>query len=79
MKPRRLTSLKIGIMMIFIRISAAVRPTATPTVRPRIDWKVLAIYLILIAVTANFVVMYVVGTSHTGPPILSTLGILYDC
>jgi hypothetical protein len=50
--------------MIFIRISAAVRPS--PTVRPRIDWKVLALYLLLIGVTAFFVGMYVVGTLHTG-------------
>ena len=65
MKPRRfLTSFKIGIMMIFIRISAAVRPSRT--VRPRIDWKVLALYLSLIGVTAFFVGMYVVGTLHTG-------------
>ena len=65
MKPRRfLTSFKIGIMMIFFRISAAVRPSRT--VRPRIDWKVLALYLSLIGVTAFFVGMYVVGTLHTG-------------
>jgi hypothetical protein len=65
MKPRRfLTSFKIGIMMIFIRISAVVRPS--PTVRPRIDWKVLVLYLLLIGVTAFFVGMYVVGTLHTG-------------
>jgi hypothetical protein len=65
MKPRRfLTSSKIGIMMIFIRISAAVRPS--PTVRPRVDWKVLALYLLLIGVTAFFIAMYVVGTFHTG-------------
>jgi hypothetical protein len=65
MRPRRfLTSLKIGIMMIFIRISAAVRPS--PTVRPRVNWMVLALYLILIGVTAFFVGMYVVGAMHTG-------------
>ena len=65
MKPRTLlTSFKIGIMMIFIRISAAVRPSQT--VRPRTDWKVLVLYLSLIGVTAFFVGMYVVGTLHTG-------------
>ena len=38
MKPRTfLTSFKIGVLMILIRISAAVRPSQT--VRPRIDWK----------------------------------------
>jgi len=47
MKPRRfLTSFKIGIMMIFIRISAAVRPSRT--VRPRTDWKLLALLLPLL-------------------------------
>ena len=60
----RLTSVKIGIMMIFIRISAAVRPSST--VPPRIGWKVLVLYLLLIGVTAFFVGMYVVGTMHTG-------------
>ena len=65
MKPRRfLTSFKIGIMMIFIRISAAVRPS--PTVHPRIDWKAFVLYLLLIGVTGFFVGMYVVGTLHTG-------------
>ena len=59
-----MTSFKIGIMMIFIRISAAVRPS--PTERPRMDWKVLVLYLLLIGVTAFFVGMYVVGTLHTG-------------
>jgi hypothetical protein len=47
MKSRRvLTSFKIGIMMIFIKISFAVRPSQTG--RPRIDWKVFALYLLLI-------------------------------
>jgi len=50
--------------MIFIRIPAAVRPS--PTVRPRIDWKVLVLYILLIGVTAYFVGMYIVGTFHTG-------------
>jgi len=50
--------------MIFIRISAAVRPSST--VRPRIDWKVLTLYLLSIGVTAFFVGMYVVGTLHSG-------------
>ena len=61
--------------MIFIRISAVVRPS--PTLRPRIDRKVLALYLLLIGVTAIFVAMYVVGT-YRSSPILSALGILYD-
>ena len=65
MKPRIfLTSVKIGIMMIYIRISAAARPS--PTVRPRIGSKVLVLYLLLIEVTAFFVAMYVVRTMHTG-------------
>jgi hypothetical protein len=65
MKPRRfLTSLKIGIIMIFLRISTAVRPSRMA--RPRIGWKVLALYLLLIGVTVFFVAMYVIGTLHTG-------------
>jgi hypothetical protein len=67
MKPRRfVTSFKIGIMIIFIRISAAVRPSPTDDGRPRIGWKVLTLYLLLIGVTIFFVAMFVVGTLHTG-------------
>jgi len=40
--------------------------TTSRTVRPRIDWKLLALYLLLVGVTAFFVGMYVVGTLHTG-------------
>jgi hypothetical protein len=51
-------------MMIFIRLSAAFRPSRT--VRPRIDWKMLALYLLLIGVTAFLVAMFVVGALHSG-------------
>jgi hypothetical protein len=52
--------------MLFVRITAAVRPSSMG--RPRIGWKVYVLYALLILITAVFVAMYVMGAFHQISP-----------
>jgi hypothetical protein len=77
MKSRRfLTSFKIGIMMIFIRISAAVRPEGTSS------HGLEGVGVISIIDRSDGLLRWHVcrrDIAYRSSPILSALGVLYDC